>query len=280
LARSDSAHSDLFGRAGAVVGSAALMALSGCTELAPGSDRLPQQSQSVQPDAAVAPDGWSCLDEPPPNRADPVVATIDLSLRVTDTVSGEPPDGLVGRACARMDVMCDTPLTAQVGPADDGSIHLSVRQGFDGFIELTSPTTVPTMFFINQPLMRTTAEAFGIVSTLALAGLAVQGNVPLDPTLGHVLVRTFDCEVAPAAGVELSNNLGGQVFAFVAGLPDVGRNVTAADGIGGFVNVAPRFAVLQGIMAESAREVGTTTVTVRAGWFSYGDVEPGLNEPP
>jgi hypothetical protein len=206
-----------------------------------------------------------------------VVATVDLRLTVTDTVDGMPPEGLVGRACARLDVMCDRPLTDPVAPGvDDGSIHLSVPWQFDGFIELTSPTTVPTMFFVNQPLMRPTIEAFDIVSRLALGGLALQGNVALDPTLGHVLIRTFDCQGEPAAGVELSNSLDGQAFAFVDGLPQVGANVTTTDGIGGFVNVPTLIAVLQGIMAESAREVGRTTVTVRAGWFSYGDVEPTL----
>lgn len=259
----------------ACVGLGAVAALSACTELAPGEDRLPQRSAANQPDAALARDPrWGCLDDPEPGRADPLVPTVELALRVFDIVTNEPPEGLVGRACGRLDVMCNTPLTPDVSPGPDGALRLQVRQEFDGYVELRSPSTVSTMFFIDQPLMSDSADEFAIVSTVALAGLALQGNVTLDPSLGHVLVRTFDCEGAPASGVALANNIGGEVFAFVNGLPTVGESVTTANGVGGFVNVPPTYATLQGIVAASGREVGTVAVFVRPGWFSYGDVAP------
>ncbi|HTV18529.1 MAG TPA: hypothetical protein VMG12_07655 [Polyangiaceae bacterium] len=255
-----------------------MVALAACTELAPGGDRLPQAVERNAPDAGPAGDPrWSCLDAPEPARAVPLVRAVELTLGVADSVTERPPEGLVARACQRLDVMCNTPLTSDMTVQADGALHLSVPQEFDGFIELRSPTTVPTMFYINRPLMRDTQDAIVIVSTLALGGLAATGNVTLDPTLGNVLIRVFDCQGAPASGVELANDLGGEVFAFVGGLPRVGESVTRADGVGGFVNVPPDFAVLQGIVAASGREVGTESVTVRAGWFSYGDVAPATN---
>jgi hypothetical protein len=252
-----------------------VLALSACTELAPGGDRLPQQFQSVQPDAGPPPDTrWGCLDGPISTAAAPLVPTVELALSVADTVTGMPPAGLTARACARLDVMCSTPLTPDVSPAIDGALHLAVPQEFDGFVELRSPATVPTMFFINQALMRNTADGFGIISGLALAGLAMGGGVMLDPALGHVLIRTFDCQGNPASGVELSNNRGGQPFAFERGLPVVGQDETTGDGVGGFVNVPLDYVVLRGIVVEHGIELGTASVTVRPGWFSYGDVEP------
>jgi hypothetical protein len=253
-----------------------VVALSGCTELASGNDRLPQEFRPNQPDAGPGPETpWGCLDAPESPMASPLAPRVDLALTVIDTVTDAPPAGLSARACSRLDVDCDNPLTPEVSPTiDDAAMHLSVPQGFAGFVEIRSPTTVPTMYFINQDLLRDTAESFAVISTLALTGLAAQDNVMLDPARGFVLIRTFDCQGAPASGVELSSDNDGQPFAFVDGFPVVGRDETSADGIGGFVNVPLGIAVLQGIVREHGTALSSASVIVRAGWFSYSDIEP------
>jgi hypothetical protein len=202
------------------------------------------------------------------------VPSVDLALAIIDTVTNAPPAGLAARACARLDVMCENPLTPDTSPAIDGAVHLAVPQQFNGFVEIRSPTTVPTLYFLNRNLMRDTVESFAIIGTAALAGLATQGNVTLEPALGHVLIRTFDCERAPAGGVQLSSNKGGSPFAFVDGFPVVGRDETTEDGVGGFINVPLEIVVLQGIVSEHGTALSTASVIVRQGWFSYGDVEP------
>jgi hypothetical protein len=253
-----------------------VVAVSGCTELASGNDRLPQTFQTSLPDAGPGPETrWGCLDAPEPPTASPLMPRVDLALTVIDTVTDAPPAGLSARACSRLDVDCDTPLTPDVSPTiEDGAMHLSVPQGFAGFVEISSPTTVPTMYFINQDLLRDTAESFAVISTLALAGLAARDNVMIDPARGFVLIRTFDCQGAPASGVELSSDKEGQPFAFVDGFPVVGRDETSGDGIGGFVNVPSGIVVLQGIVREHGTALSNASVFVRPGWFSYGDIEP------
>lgn len=256
---------------------ASVVALSGCTQLAPGADLLPQTFQPVQPDAgpAPAPDTrWGCLDEAEMPTASPLLPSIDLALTVIDTVTDAPPPGLSARACSRLDVECANPLTPDVNAAVDGAMHLSVPQRFAGFVEIRSPATVPTMYFINQELMRDTAESFAIISTAALAGLAARDNVMIEPERGFVLIRTFDCQGEPASGVQLSNDKGGEPFAFVDGFPVVGRDETSGDGIGGFVNIPAGIVVLQGIVREHGTSLSNASVIVRPGWFSYGDVEP------
>jgi hypothetical protein len=253
----------------ALLGGAAL----GCTELASGSDTLPEQIVVAnRPDAGRVDPAWACLDEPLPGNAAPMVASVDLTLTVTDIVSLVPPAGLVARACAKVDVLCGTPLTSDVPVSEDGSLHLIVPQAFDGFVEITSPANVSTMYFLNRQLMSDASEAFTIVSRTALAGLAMQGNVALDPTLGNLLVRAFDCVGAPASGVALSSDVSGTAFAFVDGLPNPGLNETTADGLVGFVNVPIGYAVLQARLG--ARVLGTASLIVRPGWFTYGDMEP------
>jgi hypothetical protein len=257
---------------GLVSGAAGVTA---CTELAPGSDILEQGIRMSLPDASASDPRWSCLDQPAPSSANPLVPTVQLVMAVTDTVTGGVPEGLSARACAKRDASCSiTPLAAPVSPSADGQIHLTVPWSFDGFVEMTSPSSVSTMYFVNRPLMRDTARSLAIISTLALNGLAMQARIPLDPMLGHVLIYAFDCMGSPASDVELTNNAGGVPFIFVDGLPSLGTAVTSQQGIGGFVNVSPGFAVLQAHRVDGARLLGTTNVLVRPLWFSYSDVQP------
>jgi hypothetical protein len=246
-----------------------------CTELAPGSDTLSTVIRMNLGDAGPVGDArWACLDEAPAGGADRLVPSVELELPIRDIVSGRAPDGLSARACAKIDVNCGAPLAAPTGVEVDGAVHLQVPQGFDGYVELTSPTTVPTMFFLNRELMRDASEALNIIGRDTLAALAARGNVTLDPLLGHLLIRTFDCAGAPASGVQVSNSVGGLPFAFIDGLPVAGSDTTSAQGLGGFVNVPLGYAVLQGVLVEGSRLLATSNVVVREGWLSYGDVEP------
>jgi hypothetical protein len=248
--------------------------LMGCTELAPGSDTLEQGIEMSRPDAGAVDPRWACLDEAPTGEAARVVPSVELTLVVTDVVMRAAPAGLQGRACAKADVRCETPLTESVGLAEDDALHLTVPQRFDGFVELVSPSTVSTMFFLDRELMRDSTEALTVVTTVALAGLAAEGNITLDPTLGHLLLRTFDCIGDPAGGVRLMTAAGGRPFAFVDGLPNIDLQVTTTDGVGGFVNVPLGYAVVEGYRVDGERLLGRANVVVREGWFTYGDVEP------
>jgi hypothetical protein len=249
--------------------------LVACTELAPGTDRLDQRIGTNFPDSGLSSDErWTCLGQPGPSEADRLVPTVDLALAVADGVTNTVPEGLTARACPRLDVLCDTPVGAAVAATVDGMVHLPVPQSFDGYEEITSPTGVPTMYFLNRDLLRDTVEVLPLVSRLALGGLAQQASIVLDPMLGHLLIRVFDCAGAPASDVELSTNGGGTPFVFVDGLPNVGVEVTADDGLGGFVNVPMGYAVLQGRLVPRDVVIGTASVVVRPGWFTYGDVEP------
>jgi len=261
----------------AIVGpgaSLAAVALCACTGLAPGSDRLETVIAGSRPDSGAPDPRWACLEEPAPGGADLVVPTVELSLRVVDTITGSAPEGLTARACEKIDVTCASPLMGAVAVASDGLLRLPVHQGFDGYVELVSGANVPTMYFLNRELMRDSTEVLTTISSAALGALAAQGGVALDPAFGHLLIRAFDCQGAPASGVELFSDVGGVPFAFVDGLPNVGADVTTASGLGGFVNVPVGLAVLEGRRVEGDRSLGQANVVVRTGWFTYGDVEP------
>lgn len=252
-----------------------LLALSAaCTELAPGSDKLDFARTSLMEAGSRVDPRWACLDAAPEASAVALGASPVLTLAAVDIASGAPPEGLTARACRRLDVDCLAPVVSGVTLADDNALHLQVPRGFDGFVELTSPTSVPTMYFVNQPMLVDRVESFRLLNPLGQQALATQVGVTLEPDLGHLLIRVFDCDGAPASGVRLSNDRGGEPFSFVNGLPNTGADVTTADGLGGFINVPPVLIVLQGLKVDDARVISTPSVSVRSQWFTYGDVEP------
>lgn len=254
---------------------AVLLALSAaCTELAPGSDTLSSTRANLMEAGSRVDPRWACLDEPPGASAVALVAQPVLTLAPVDIASGAPPEGLTARACQRLDVDCLSPVVNGVTLSEDNALHLRVPRGFDGFVELTSPASVPTMYFVNRPMLVDRVESFRLLNPRGLQALAMQGGVTLEPELGHLLIRVFDCEGAPASGIQLSNDRGGEPFSFVNGLPSTGADVTTADGLGGFVNVPPVLVVLQGLKVDDERVISTPSVSVRQRWFTYGDIEP------
>ncbi|HEU4576943.1 MAG TPA: hypothetical protein VFS67_01720 [Polyangiaceae bacterium] len=272
------AHSDAIWRASA--GLALAWASTGCTALASGGDTLeavPGQLESVgsgaMSPASVDPK-WGCLEGPEAPRAVALRPTVSFSLRLYDpTTQATPPQSSV-RACNRFDLDCAAPVDGPAEPAQDGLIHLSLPQGFAGFLEITSPAIVPALYFFNPPLEADRRDQFIVVSLDTARALAGSGNVALDAELGMIAVRTMDCAGELSGGVEFSNDKGGVPFAFVDGLPFIGYVVTNGDGIGGFVNVPPGLVALQGQEAGSERVSGKASVLVRKGWFAYGDLNP------
>lgn len=258
----------------------------GCTELAAGDDTLepppmlPSQggttgmgTNPLEP----APDPvWGCLEEAPSGTAQPLRPNVALSLQIADPNTGMTPQGLTARACRRFDVNCLSPITPATSASEDGLFHLVVDYEFDGFVEITSSVTVPTLFFVNEPLRTDTSDSIAIVTPPGLQALALQGGVTLDGMRGHLFIRAFDCQGMAASNVELSINKDGIPFVFSSGLPTVGSRVTTDGGSGGFVNVPPGLTALQGLL-EGGRVSGSENVVVRAGWFTYGDLEPQSN---
>jgi hypothetical protein len=248
-----------------------------CTELAPGTDQLRAEPEPLR-SSAVTPrldSKWGCLgDSAPAPSAVALRPTVGLSLGLRDPATQATPPGARVRACNRFDIDCANPVQQATQPSSDGLVHLTLPQGFAGFLEITSPAIIPALSFFNPPLQTDRQDEFIVVGLATAQGLAASGNVVIDPEMGLLGVRTMDCQGELSAGVEFSNNIGGVPFAFVDGLPVIGYSVSSAEGLGGFVNVQPGLVVLQGQEVSSGRVSGTTSMLVRKGWFAYGDLNP------
>lgn len=250
---------------------------SACTELAPGSDILlaaPGKLGAADAGAERADPRWACLGKGEAPGAVALRPSVGLSLAVLDPALQTTPAGLQVRACNRIDVDCMTPAVPATGVSSDGLIHLSLLQGFNGFLEITSPTIVPFLFFVSRPLETERQETLNVIGPGALQALAGSGDVTINQALGFLLLRSFDCQGELTSGVAISNGAGGEPFNFVDGLPNVGGDVTEVDGIVGFVNVPTGSVVAQGLEPETGKVTGTVNVVVRRGWFTYGDLNP------
>lgn len=262
-----------------------------CAQLAPGSDLGAEEAPDEAGDPAgesaprsadlggvdgVAPSAgaeWACLDQPATARAVPRRPGVSLTLAVTDIASRQPPEGLQARACSRLDVRCEAPL-ASVTEESSGGMYLTLPQGFDGFIELTSASSVPALYFLSRPLEADGHESLFVVSPSALHALGETAGVVLDEASGHLLSRAFDCDGAPAEGVGIEGIQGGVPFSFEGGLPRFGSDVTSSDGLVGYVNVPPGLLFMVGRELSLGRECGATSVLARGGWLTYGDIAP------
>lgn len=255
----------------------ALFALPACTEFADeddiaatmellpggGSGGLGMQGQD-------APE-WACLNGEP--AAPPVAlgdTTVTFTIFIADTVSRQPPAGLTVSACSPLDVECAAPMVDDIRPESDGMIRAHVPRNFSGFFRIVSDATVPAVLYVDRPVVENvTAAPMLLITPPALQALSSRQNIAIDPQMGHLLLRAFDCNGTPAPDIRFANDKGGQPFAFIASQPVLGQTATDAQGTGGYINVLPGLAVVESVRTVDGMITSTASGQVRAGWFTY-----------
>lgn len=227
----------------------------------------------------VTPSGpWSCLGEvewPSTGAGAP-----RLSFRVIDVLTSSPPVGLEARVCSKLDIACDNPLPAPTSIDQQGLVTAEVSAGFDGYVELVSPTTTPALFFVTKPVHADTVvpgvipvvspEGFGAIAQAIGTTLDLQGS-------GHVYALSSDCDDAAARGVRFElDKMGAATTAYymINNAPLGTAGATDAAGAGGFLNVPPGFVTITGFVADTDARVGDSSLVIRAGAVSYPRVVP------
>jgi len=255
----------------------ALWPLAGCSAFAAGSDVLTAEQNSATPANTTGSDDatmndWSCLNGVVGVNDSNV--TPDRNQRATysvfliDGVTSAPPVGMQVRACNNFDPECQLPVISGALAGADGVVHLELFRGFNGFLEITSPVTVPNLYFLPEPLVGdVVGPTYALAEPAGLQGLAALNGLELDPARGHVFGVLEDCAGRRASGVKLSNDKGGIGFFFVGGTPTVTQPYSAADGTGGFVNLLPGAVVVRAATLDN-RPISAKTMYVRPGWFS------------
>jgi hypothetical protein len=212
---------------------------------------------------------WGCLrlEKPPPNS----MPTIKFTTTVQDLVTGKAPPGMQAFVCANSDKPCTDPIAGPYQATDAaGNISFSISglstAGFGGFIKFTAPGELPLEFqFVKTPLERdfvsppSTPFAMLKPRTMEMFG-ALVGKEVNEANSSLLVMRVFDCEGKPAAGVRLElANTANDAFFFTSDstyMPDVDATATDGTGVAGLANVpAPGIPTVNVIHAESGHKL-------------------------
>lgn len=199
------------------------------------------------------------------------------SLQMVDLSSGAIYRNIRVRACALTDVTCSNPLTSVLGVNEQGLVDIPLFQNFTGYLEITSEEIVPQIFYLTEPLQPRPEPDFplAMVSLANVVPLVQLLGVELDPSLGMVALRIFDCNADTAPGVSLStDNDDVTPWYFVGGLPSSTQEETGTEGLAGFVSVPPGLTVFEARTAEGTLLGGQQSVVVRPGWMSSMYLRP------
>ena len=189
---------------------------------------------------------------------------------------GAPLDNVTTRICLNADPMCSTPLSTQKGLTPEGVLVIRVPAGFNGFLEIEADGHLPYVGYMRRPVVRDLVDDDPLL-TIPIAGvaqLAALYNLDVVPELGLLGLAVVDCRWSRVAGVTFSNNLGGRVYYFADGLPNVMASETDSQGYGGFFNVPVRPVEVGAQVAADGRMIGTRTVVPRPGWLMTVQVRP------
>jgi hypothetical protein len=261
----------------------AALSVSACTKFASELDSPEGTTEgSLQPESDA---DWSCLTEP---RGLATVAAnpqrpLTYSMAVVNLISAAPSQQVQVRACFRADVTCASPVTQTFTGGSDGMVAVTVYEGFDGYLEISSEGMIPTLLFFPSawtPALITALEQLpvSVLPAAALRGLADSARVQLDPTGGILAMSTYDCEGPRAAGVRFEIDTAGVPFAFVNNLPVAYQDVTGIDGNAGFVNVPPGIVAVSAFPDDANAQASIDTFLVRTGWVTSGRVLPRFTQ--
>jgi hypothetical protein len=194
-------------------------------------------------------DNWSCVGSVGwPIAKGP---NITLTAYVILYGSSSPVDGVAVKMCGSSDTTCAMPV-AQGTTADGGRVDLvepgiqPTNPGLDGYLDLSSPAILSTLYFWSFPLSEPSATFLNPVFTFAPTQfpgfLAQLGETP-DPASGQVVVLAVDCfqVSAPNVQIAVTGADGGAVqgYYLAGALPSRTATATDATGLAGFPNVAP-----------------------------------------
>lgn len=229
-----------------------------------------------------APTPWACLGK----VAWPIGTSskVTLAVPVLDVMTSAFPENLQVRACSKLDVACASPLSATVDlSSTPGHLKVSLDAGFDGYLELTSPTITPALFFVVRPVWQDTTltAILPVVSRQGFEGIAQAIGTTLDLTaMGHVYALASDCTDSPAAGVRFEidkENAQTAAYYMINRTPVSSTPATDSSGSGGFLNLPTGFLKLTGYVSTTGARIGEVGFVVRAGAVSYPRVIPTPN---
>ncbi len=242
-----------------------------------------QSSVCVEP--TIVDPIWGCLgnvQEPTPDPSQSVSLSIRLAyangnqdLPVTATID----------ICDKLDVNCtvDSPdFPKNLHPGAGGIASLTVKQGFDGFVQIKDDSIMDSRVYVGRPLIVapsiTEIQLLRPLDYETLAIVASGGAMP-DPTRGTAILRVADCSDSAVSGVRFeatTADAGSTEFYLVGQSPVTPPTATAtdADGFGGFFNLPTGPVVARALRDEDDVFIGESSFQTLAYTISYVLIAP------
>jgi hypothetical protein len=197
-------------------------------------------------------------------------ATISFELRVVDGTSGTPVAGAQVSVCPPLDDGCASPLSTGTTDANGMVPLTSTMVPFLGYLQISAAGHWTDLSYTYPYLAESTAPGVTFVDAIysddAIAGIASQLHLPLDPSFGIIAATAFDCTASLAAGVTFGGSGLGDAAApyyFVGATPTTAATATSLpSAAGGFYDVAPGLVTFTA--SENGTQVATVAVLVRA----------------
>jgi hypothetical protein len=221
---------------------------------------------------------WSCVGKVRWPGA--TTASTTLSTQVRDLASGNPVPGADVSLCTFRDPDCTNPIVPRQKTDASGNIAFTVpfsAFGFaspaDSYTQVIAPGYVPALYFIGYGVSEPVAPLAQPDVIIAMAAGASQFS--WDQTLGWVQAGVFDCDGAPAPGVQItidSTDLRIRQYYYQTGggtwVPDFKGTATGSFPYGGFMNVPPGIVTLTATPLGQKKPSAQVHVLVRAGTLS------------
>ncbi len=250
------------------------MALTGCQLLAPSGEvqcttdpdcdaRGGDFAKSVCVDQLCVASGDRCLGRVTAAVEDRGIP-LHTRLRFVN-VGGGPLAGIPVLVCASRDETCESPVGAPVVTDSAGYAFMTVWKNFHGTIQVKSPPAGSDLMkakihFLggfeveDRPDRVIPPEGAAHLLTRTLLQAQLGTRASLDPSAGHILAETADCDLLPKAGVQVSfssDQKTASSFLFYfgeGGIASATATETAKDGIFGIVNVPDGPVLLVGVI--------------------------------
>lgn len=225
---------------------------------------------------------WACLGNvvPPDPGGDTIIHTYRFELATA--APGTVPANIAIQLCAAIDVMCTNPIAGTPQPDTAGIVELELDVGFDGFLTVTSDDTMPTLVFLQQPIIiPPTEKVIRMVSQASFEALVEAADQTWDATRGAAVILTNNCLDERAAGVRVQSDSGDAntvAFHFKGALPDPASTQTDEQGAAGFLNMPAGVAGVDIYRASTDEFIGSGSFRSRAGTLSYLPIAPTAAE--
>lgn len=224
---------------------------------------------------------WGCLGNVVEQVPDPTkTVTFVEQLTFTDQ---SPVTMATVDVCAKLDLECaqiDPNYPKGLTPGADGSVSLTVIQGFDGFIRITGPQIVDSRVFVGRPIVTApSVKSVRLLQPSEYGIIVAYAKQQVDMTRGTAILYSVDCSGNAASGVRFTCPVAdtqSQEFYLINQIPTTPPTATTTDvdGFGGFLNLPVGPAVANSYRASDGAFIGDSSFDVLAYTISYVQIAP------